>query len=278
MIKNNVMLLSLLLICYFAHVVLADNIPEAIKQPDRKVNPKDSAELILIPAGDFLMGSENADKIARKDQKPQHKVFLDTYYIYKTEVTVAQYRKFCEETKRKMPVEPPWKWQDNHPILNITWDDAKYYADWAGVTLPTEAQWEKAARGTDGRIYPWGNEWDASKLQCSKTEWGDVGKTAPVGSFPAGASPYGVLDMAGNVWEWCADWYSPDYYKTTPLNNPTGPETKDLKEINLRVLHGGCWGGFNSDNFRVALRYYIYLPTNKYFYIGFRCVINSPQK
>jgi len=99
----------------------------------------------------------------------------------------------------------PWKWQDDHPIVNVSWDDAVAYAKWAGAALPTEAQWEKAARGTDGRQYPWGNDWDAAKFVSSFG--GNAGGTKPVGSCPDGISPYGALDMAGNVWEWCADWY-----------------------------------------------------------------------
>ncbi|HEY3377477.1 MAG TPA: formylglycine-generating enzyme family protein [Armatimonadota bacterium] len=136
-----------------------------------KINPKDGAEMALIPAGEFLMGASAEERAAWQqahptgykrdwlDDAPQHKVYLDAYYLYKTEVTVAQYRAFCQATRRKMPSEPPWKWQDTQPICNVNWNDAKAYADWAGVTLPTEAQWEKAARGGDGRSYPWGNAW-----------------------------------------------------------------------------------------------------------------------
>ncbi len=206
-----------------------------------KTNPKDGAEMILIPAGDFLMGSTDADKLADDREKPQHKVYLDAYYMYKTEVTVAQYRKFCTATDRKMPNAPDWGWQDTHPIVNVTWNDAKAYADWAGAILPTEAQWEKAARGGDGRIYPWGNTWDATK--CANRENSGNGNTTrgthPVGSFPTGASPYGVMDMAGNAWEWCADWYGAGYYKNSPLKNPIGPATGEC-----RVMRGGSW--FNS--------------------------------
>jgi formylglycine-generating enzyme required for sulfatase activity len=245
---------------------------------DVRINSKDGAEMVWVPAGEFLMGStdeeiaqllkENpgwkADWFAR--EKPQRKVNLDGYWIYKNPVTVAQYRKFCEATGRKMRDAPTWGWKDDHPIVNVTWHDATAYAKWAGGRLPTEAQWEKAARGTDGRRYPWGNDWpppkgagnfadkaltrEAPELAKALSEAGfpplsdyDDGYayTSPVGSFPAGASPYGALDMAGNVWEWCEDWYGKDYYKSAPLTNPQGPGSGSY-----RVVRGGGWdsGGY----------------------------------
>ena len=168
-----------------------------------------------------------------------------------------------------MPEVPAWGWIDTHPV-NVSWNDAKAYAKWAGVTLPTEAQWEKAARGTDGRVYPWGNDWDAAK--CNNSVGANhPGKTSPVGSFPAGASPYGCLDMAGNVWQWCADWYGADYYTTSPAKNPTGPATGTV-----RVLRGGSWGGSGVVyGCRGACRIY-YIPYLWVYLIGFRCVALSP--
>jgi formylglycine-generating enzyme required for sulfatase activity/serine/threonine protein kinase len=222
------------------------------------INPKDSVEMIYIPAGEFIMGTSDAQINAPlrqfpnrsrswfDDEKPQRSVYLDGYYIYKHEVTVAQYRKFCNETGRQMPSEPSWGWQDNHPIVNVTWHDAVAYCNWAGVQLPTEAQWEKAARGTDGRTWPWGNEWDSSK--CNSYDAG-IGKTTPAGSYPSGASPYGLMDVAGNVWEWCADWYDENYYASTPSKNPQGPSSGTW-----RVLRGGSWGGVNPNNLRAANR------------------------
>jgi len=225
--------------------------------------------MVWVPAGEFLMGSTDADNEADTDEKPQHKVYLDGYWIYKTEVTVAQYRKFCQATGRQMPPEPEWKWQDTHPIVNVTWDDAAAYAQWAGAALPTEAQWEKAARGPDGRLYPWGNDWDGAK--CVNSARGNApGGTKPVGGMPAGASPYGCLDMAGNVWEWCADWYDGSYYKNTPSGNPTGPATGTA-----RVVRGGSWGNTISDFFRAAGRYRP-TPEGRNDYLGFRCVVRSP--
>jgi formylglycine-generating enzyme required for sulfatase activity len=241
----------------------------SIDLPKQKINPKDGAVMLLVPAGDFLMGSKDDDKLARDNEKPQHKVNLDSYYIYKTEVTVAQFRKFCHATGRKsMPPKPLWGWIDNHPIVNVTWNDAKAYADWAGVVLPTEAQWEKAARGTDGRIYPWGNEWDATKcVNFTNSKSG----TKPVGSILSGSSPYECLDMAGNVWEWCGDWYGADYYKNAPAKNPTGPVTGENR---VRVLRGGSWGNYG-DGCRGAYRGN-YGPDGYGSNIGFRCASPGP--
>ena len=230
------------------------------------VNLKDGAELVLIPAGEFTMGS--AHGVGGPDEHPAHKVYLDSYSIYKNDVTVAQYRKFCEATGRTMPVAPDWGWIDNHPIVNVTWDDATAYAHWAGAALPTEAEWEKAARGTDGREYPWGNDWDAAK--CSNGVATNPRKTSAVGSFPAGASPYGVLDMEGNVWQWCADWYGDDYYKDSPLRNPIGPDTGTM-----RVLRGGSWCNGITVGFRAAYRDRG-IPIYRGGDGGFRCVCRSP--
>lgn len=243
------------------------------KVGDICINPKDGAEMVWVPEGEFLMGStdaeiaklvsENSDWKAERfeSEKPQHKVYLDGYWIYKNEVTVAQYRKFCLETNKTMPEEPKWGWIDSHPIVNVTWDAAADYAKWAGASLPTEAQWEKAARGTDGRIYPWGNEWDASK--CNEQTKGP-GMTQPVGSYAAGVSPYGCMDMAGNVWEWCTDWYGQDYYKSASSRNPTGPVSGSF-----RALRDGSWYPNNYGYYRCAYRTYG-IPGVSYFDFGFR--------
>ncbi|OPZ88271.1 MAG: Serine/threonine-protein kinase pkn1 [bacterium ADurb.Bin429] len=253
--------------------------------PKTKINPKDSAEMVLIPAGEFLMGtSENQLAAVLKayptmkrewflDELPQRKVELDAYYIYITEVTVAQYRKFCTATKHAMPKEPPWKWQDNQPIVNVSWNDAKAYADWAGASLPTEAQWEKAARGTDGRVFPWGDKWDAARCankSNSYDEYGNYIGPKSVASFKAGASPYGIEDMAGNTCEWCADWYGKDYYKIAPLKNPTGPKTGEK-----RILRGGSWNNNGPVDYRGACRD-SNRPDGGGADAGFRCVVLIP--
>ncbi len=270
---NKVMFFVYLLTCSIGNAVFAVDEPAAtpatVPLPATKINSKDGAEMIFIPAGEFLMGSTDTDKKAKDNEKPQRKVNLNSYYIYKTEVTVAQYRKFCVATGRKMPDAPDWGWQDNHPIVNVSWNDAKAYADWAGVVLPTEAQWEKAARGTDGRVYPWGNEWDKTKCaNWSNSCDGDtLTGTHQVGSFPKGASPFGVIDMSGNAYEWCADWYGDNYYKTAPAKNPTGPVTGDK-----RVLRGGSWGDYYDYYWcRVACRGYTNPDYYGYGVIGFRC-------
>jgi len=221
--------------------------------------------MVYIPPGEFLMGSKEGE--GDPDERPQRRVYLDGYWIDKNLVTVAQYRKFCQATERQMPGLPDWS-KDDHPMVNVSWHDAAAYAQWAGKSLPTEAEWEKAARGTDGRIYPWGNAWDGAKCQHSVGQ--TAGKTAPVGSFPAGKSPYGCLDMAGNVWEWCADWYDAGYYKNAPARNPTGPATGTQ-----RVLRGGSWLDTTPGLFRAALRLR-FTPVCRYISGGFRCVLRSP--
>lgn len=257
--------------------------------PATLINPIDGAEMVLIPSGGFMMGI-GEDQLAAMTkinpnykteygypiwEMPQHKVVLDAYYIYKNEVTVAQYRKYCEESNRQMPKEPSWGWQDNHPIVNVSWEGARSYANWRKVKLPTEAQWEKAARGTDGRIYPWGNDWD--KTKCANNENTIGGKTPsgthPIGSFPTGASPYGVMDMAGNAFEWCADWQDLSYYKNSPMNNPTGPITGKY-----RIGRGGSWS-YNSKfgyYFRSTYRDLYSNDVGGYAY-GFRCASPIPR-
>jgi formylglycine-generating enzyme required for sulfatase activity len=230
--------------------------------PDLRINERDGAELALIPAGEFTMGSDAAD-----DERPIHTVHLDAYYIYKTPVTVGQYRQFCEATDRQMPPAPGFNrdWQKvDHPIVNVSWIDAKAYCDWAEAYLPTEAEWEKAARGRDGRVYPWGEKWDAG---CCVNGTNSQGGTAPVGSYLADTSPFGVLDMAGNVWEWCSDWYDENYYRISLQHNPPGPE-----KGTFRVLRGGSWIYIVPDLFRCAIRDWD-SPDFRYNLFGFRCVV-----
>ena len=236
--------------------------------------------MVLIPTGNFLMGTSEEQLAAwmnahpndnRPDlvvELPQHSVFLDAFYIYKYDVTVAEFRVFCQATRRAMPLAPSWGWQDAHPIL-VNWNDAAAYAKWAGAALPTEAQWEKAARGVDGRIYPWGDIWDDAK--CNFNGGQNPAKTSPVGSFPAGASPYGVMDMVGNVFQWCSDWFDENYYQHSPTRNPTGPSTGTL-----RVMRGGSWRISGAQRIRVALRGR-YLPIFSLDDDGFRCVVCLPE-
>ncbi len=203
----------------------------------------DNAEMVLVPAGEFTMGSNSGDD----DEKPPHLVYLDAFWIDKYEVTNAFYKKCVDAGKCQRPNPTGSSTRnayygntqfDNYPVIYVAWADAKTYCEWAGKRLPTEAEWEKAARGTDGRTYPWGNDWDAKKLNSGE---GGAGDTVAVGSYPAGASPYGVMDMAGNVWEWVADWYDASYYSKSPVRNPTGPssgQTRGVRGGALVLLSG----------------------------------------
>jgi len=207
--------------------------PASAQRGDIWISPKDGAEMVYVPAGEFIMGSsdEQIRAIADRspdvsanrfaDQKPARSVSLDGFWIYKHEVTVAEYQQFCKQTGRTTPDPPIWGWKDDHPIVRVAWSEAAAYAAWAGLSLPTEAQWEKAARGGDGRCYPWGNEWDVKRAVIGSPT------TQSVGSRQLGASPYGCLDMAGNACEWCLDWYREDYYADAPGVNPKGPQTGD---------------------------------------------------
>jgi len=250
-----------------------------------------------IPAGEFLMGSDpKVDKLAFDDEQPQRKVHLDGYWMGKTPVTVAQFRQFVAATAHKTQAERQgygWHWNGSewqkvagadwahptgpasqaevtHPVVQVSWEDAAAFCAWASqvtqreVRLPTEAEWEKAARGTDGRIYPWGNE----KPDARRCNFGmNVKSTTPVGQYSSqGDSPYGCVDMAGNVWEWCADWYDEGYYKTAPSRNPRGPQ-----KGHYRVLRGGSWLD-SGRAVRCAYRGRI-APTFMDDGGGFRCVV-----
>ncbi len=179
-------------------------------------------EWVQIPEGEFKRG-DNGDSPAT----PEHNVYLDEYYVSKYEVTFEQYDKFYEETGQSKPSDHGWG-RGKRPVINVSWHDAKVFCDWLAkktgknIHLLTEAQWEKAYRGTDFREYPWGN----SNPNCSILNFNNCqGKTMPVGSYTSDVSPYGVYDLAGNVWEWCQDWYSATYYPISPRNNPQGPST-----------------------------------------------------
>lgn len=247
----------------------------ALDWSKEKVNEKDGAQMVWAPAGEFLMGSREED--AYRDEQPQRRVCLDGYWIYKHPVTVAQFRRFAAETGYNYNwsgARPVWGWVDNHPMVRVSWHEANAYAKWAGAALPTEAQWEKAARGIDGRRFPWGNEWDSARCNSDPR----ARRTSAVGSYPAGASPCGALDMAGNVWEWCADWYDADYYKNAPANNPPGPAKGET-----RILRGGGfnfvgWSGDGGGQFRCAGRGHGVPHLDWINWIGFRCVSPMPEQ
>ncbi len=253
--------------------------PEPTPRPslgDTWTRSVDGMEMVYVPAGEFLMGSDEG----YDDEKPVHDVYLDAYWIDRTEVTNAQYRQCVEGGA----CPEPECWGDDrfngpdHPVVCVSWEDAVAYCQWAGARLPTEAEWEKAARGTDGREYPWGDTFDGTRLNyCDANcefEHKDTGvddgyaQTAPVGSYPAGASPYGALDMAGNVWEWVANWYAEGYYGRSPERNPTGPESGEA-----RVLRGGSWLNYSS-RARCAYRNRD-IPDDGFSSSGFRCGLSS---
>jgi formylglycine-generating enzyme required for sulfatase activity len=222
--------------------------------------------MVLVPAGEFTMGSPTGDA----DERPPHQVYLDSYLIDRHEVTVGQYEAFLQQAGGNAPSD--WKTMNQfsnkkRPVSNVDWADAAAYCKWAGKRLPTEAEWEKAARGTDGRLYPWGNEPPTTRhANYGQSGSSNNGALAPVGSFEEGKSPYGVYDMAGNVWEWVSDWYDFRYYKTAPPKNPTGPSTGGTK-----VIRGGAWNG-NARALRSANRSLI-SPTDQGL-TGFRCAKN----
>ncbi len=217
--------------------------------------------LVYVLAGEFIMGS---DDTVWTDERPAHRVFLTEYWIDKFPVTNEQFAQFVQATGYQ--AQGDWRsafqpGKERHPMVWVTWDDACAYGKWCGKHLPTEAQWEKAARGTDGRCYPWGNASDGNK--CNVSGRG----TTPVGAYPGGASPYGCQDMAGNVFEWVADWYDPNYYAVSPLEDPPGPATGDR-----RVLRGGSFGAY-FHRVRCAAR----LRSNPDFrvdFYGFRVVVS----
>ncbi|MBI3989799.1 MAG: SUMF1/EgtB/PvdO family nonheme iron enzyme [candidate division NC10 bacterium] len=232
--------------------------------------PSGTSEMVLIPAGEFQIGSDANDSEALSNEKPRHKVYLDAYSIDKYEVTNALYKRFMEPTGRAAPAY----WYDDklngptQPVVGVSWHDADAYCKWAGKRLPTEAEWEKAARGTDGRKYPWGDQWDASR---ANTEALKVGKTVAVGSYPSGVSPYGVHDLAGNVWEWVQDWYDKEYYQQSPDRNPQGPSSGQDK-----ILRGGALFYRVPARVRTADRRHDAPDARYTAHVGFRCARGSP--
>jgi formylglycine-generating enzyme required for sulfatase activity len=267
-------------------------------------------EMALIPAGEFLMGSDDADD----DERPVHSVKLEDYLIGVQPVTNGEYARFVRDTGHRPPaiyelplvvtaggeerekafraVGRAYVWPESepvadrldHPVTLVRWNDAAAYCAWLAsetgkqVRLPTEAEWEKAARGTDGRIYPWGND-PPNQLRANygkdKEKWNNHEALVPVGQLKDGKSPYGIYDLAGNVWEWVSDWYDPDYYAASPSRNPQGPKSGKFK-----VMRGGSWD-LAPENLRSPRRDLNIPSTTDYdspayrnFNSGFRCAKN----
>jgi formylglycine-generating enzyme required for sulfatase activity len=245
--------------------VLLWNSPGSAQLP-AKVTAQDGAEMVLVPAGPFLMGSLDGDP----DERPVRQVLLEAFYIDKFEVTHEQYAAFVKATGRKAPID----WADGkmpvalskHPVVNVTWADADAYARWSGKRLPTEAEWEKAARGTNGRMYPWGD--DASKKSASGEDAKDPkhpeGCTFPAGTFPDDVSIYGVMDMAGNVWEWTADWYGA-YPGNDAMELEYGRKFKVIRGGGAIDYYGALSTRRCADRARSV-------PYGTYDALGFRCV------
>jgi len=245
----------------------------------KTITGKDGAPMAFVPAGEFTMGAGEDDKFAVHRERPSHSVYLDAFSIDQYEVTTTRYAMFLHETKR----HPPKYWSEQvpkaqgiKPVIGVDWNDAQAYCEWTGKRLPTEAEWEKAARGTDGRKFPWGNDEPSQAFVNinGSCEPGDnsysYGKLTDVGLFERGKSPYGVYDMAGNVWEWVADWYGEYYYQNSPQSNPKGPPNGKY-----RVIRGGsCYR--MPDNVRSANRYRL-APSDRSDDIGFRCAQDIPK-
>jgi formylglycine-generating enzyme len=232
----------------------------------------DKASMIRVPAGPFLRGTviDEEDNI----EYPQRSIYLDTFFIDKYEVSLDQYRR-CVEAGACSKLDFPsqrcnWSNTDreNHPANCVNWHQAQAYCDWAGKRLPTEAEWEKAARGVDGRLYPWGNDPPTCERAVMKEGADGCGKvrTWPVSSkSPAGDSPYGASNMSGNVMEWVNDWFAEDYYRKSPDKNPPGPSTGKYKSI-----RGGSWYYLDEGSLRAASRHFN-TPDYCSAFIGFRC-------
>ena len=236
-------------------------------------------QMVLVPAGEFIMGSDRGEA----DEGPEHVVHLNAFYCDKYEVTNAQFLAFLNAVAANADAENNQLLElddsgvqirrsgetfelktaavARRPVVEVSWHGAGAYCEWMGGRLPTEAEWEKAARGKDGRRYPWGTQIDRPRANYK----GLFSTAVEVGSYPRGSSPYGICDMAGNVWEWVADWYSSGYYAESPERNPTGPGTGAF-----RIIRGGAWGTDGSylrSSYRMGLS-----PESTDDSIGFRCV------
>ena len=262
-----------------------------------KRSEKDGMTMLYVPEGEFVMGADPTTPGINPDELPAHAVYLDAYWIDQTEVTNMMYAKFLNENGNQeesgtfwLDAEDPnvglvlrqsawiprsdyqqsanrdFSTTTNFPAFEITWHGARAYCEWAGKRLPTEAEWEKAARGTDGRIYPWGNSDDECMAEVMRCAGWITGYELDVGQWPAGASPYGTLDMLGSVWEWTADFYDENYYRRSSNENPIGPETGKYKTI-----RGSSW---EYEYVQITKRSKL-SPELSDAALGFRCVMDE---
>ncbi len=233
------------------------------------INSSKSAPMAFIPAGEFAMGSDRG----QDDEQPVHRVLVKAFYLETHEVTVARYAAFLMSQK----ADPPFKWNEatsgvheSKPVAGVNWYDARDYCRWIGRRLPTEAEWELAARGTEGRMYPWGDAQPTrGHANAGHTKWHGYDTLTNVGQFELGKTPNGVYDLAGNLWEWVADWYDATYYQFSQRENPSGPSAGPL-----RALRGGAWNN-DAKTIRSANRAG-YAPDARRNDVGFRCAKDAP--
>lgn len=316
-----ILLTGILWTIYFAFIrkpEISERYKIPLHQMKYRVRDKDSVIMVLVPAGEFCMGYNGIwwerwyNRLNyHPGESPGHIVFLDSFWMDITEVTVGNFRKFINETHYITtaeeegwgkvfypgPKDEEWRvvagadWLhphgpgtlaiDSEPVVQVSWSDAAAYCRWAGARLPTEAEWEKAARGDDERQYPWGNKFAGDRLNYSdinspvaraRDRYFNDGYSllAPAGSYPEGRSPYGVMDMAGNVWEWVYDWYDDNTYRSSVYQNPAGPE-----EGTDKVMRGGSW--YDVSWVTTTIRHWNE-PADRYSDLGFRCAASYMEK
>jgi formylglycine-generating enzyme required for sulfatase activity len=247
----------------------ADAQLERLRKPGKSAEAVkgDDAPMAVVPAGDFWVGVDGM--MGLEDERPRHKVWLDAFSLDRYEVTTKHYARFLAATGR----QAPGQWESvnldihgDRPVIGVDWTDAEAYCRWAGKRLPTEAEWEKAARGTDGRLYPWGHQVPTAELAnfAVGARFSYSQALMPVGKYEKSQGPYGHYDLAGNVWEWVQDWYDGSYYERSPERNPQGPEAGQFK-----VLRGGAWSDL--PKYLLAYGRFKLPPGTRNSHIGFRC-------
>ena len=235
---------------------------------DETINPIDQMLFVWIPAGDFDLGTNDTDADGGLlSAKPVKHIHLSGFWMGKYPVTWDQYARYCKVAGTPVPADPGFTKTGVHPVIHVNWTDAIAYAHWAHVALPTEFQWEHAARGPQNSKYPWGDSWNAN--MCANSVSYRLTGSVPVGSYQGSKSAYGCFDMAGNVSQWCSNWFNKDYSSITG-SDPTGPPTGTM-----RAVRGAGWGAISSVVFRSSFRYHLD-PTLRLDIVGFRCAVRFP--